>query len=283
MNKNFLYQLNGEKNGKLKFLLDNMQNEPRIAWHTSAGEDFRSLLYLSDNYQTLYLGQEIPATPDFFIFTDANSSLFKRLICRNEDEFPISKIELFLKDLVDIGAWYLYNDDRTTIKVIHYENLPDIYCPSNREIVMTQPEDKNFRRVIFLHVLIESNLLGSFKIPIIYVNSENESFCSRYVIGNTSFSHIVHVRYGGGIGGGGYASGAWLMNVLKKLNTEVFITDEHLDWQTGDKAALAKYANLQSEEKVDEYPNVYTVPSASWSGHGNVKWKLIQQQYYQQK
>ena len=53
MNKNFLYQLNGEKNGKLKFLLDNMQNEPRIAWPTSAGEDFRSLLYLSDNYQTL--------------------------------------------------------------------------------------------------------------------------------------------------------------------------------------------------------------------------------------
>ena len=93
----------------------------------------------------------------------------------------------------------------------------------------------------------------------------------------------MHVRYGGGIGGGGYASGAWLMNVLKKLNTEVFITDEHLDWQTGDKAALAKYANLQSEEKVDEYPNVYTVPSASWSGHGNVKWKLIQQKYYQQK
>ena len=71
MNRELLINLNGNKTGQLKKLLDNFEGEPRIAWYPSAGEDFRPLLYLHPKFSNLNRGiRQEPQTPDLFIFTD---------------------------------------------------------------------------------------------------------------------------------------------------------------------------------------------------------------------
>ena len=126
-----------------------------------------------------------------------------------------------------------------------------------------------------MELKVISKTLGTYKVPVIYINTENESFCAHHLMGKANISHLIHVRYGGSCGGGGYASGVWMRNVLKALSVEVYITDEHVDWQSGDHAALKAYPNLRRNDSACQMETYKVVPGENWSNHGDVNWKKI--------
>ncbi|GAB4176030.1 MAG: hypothetical protein Kow00108_11290 [Calditrichia bacterium] len=260
MSKKLLYHLNGNKNGIFKNWLDQFEGEPRIAWYPSAGEDFRDLLYLNPTYTGLNPAPiDEPKHPDIFIHTDY---------------FPWKRSS-FLDNKI------LYEDDRTKIIVREIEELPKVNLPLDQEIVDFPQKNIASDRVIFMEIGIESGVLGQFNAKLIYVFAENEAFCAKKILPNDGkISHIIHVRYGGGLGGGGKASGIWLLNILQKVNCEVFITSGIRPRQSGDEAAYRLYPELAGDEKNDYLEVIRTIDSHSWSDYGDVTWYLVGDKKY---
>ena len=155
------------------------------------------------------------------------------------------------------------------------EELPRLQLPLHKELVHF-PEGSNATdRVLFLIIKITSDKLGSITYPVVYAFAENETFYCKKLIPNEATIHqIIHVRYGGGCGGGGNASGVWLLNVLKKLKCELFVTDGHYYWQSGDEFALTLCPDNPRETDAQLTP-VRVVKSYGWSGHGDVSWNLV--------
>ena len=221
MSLQLLNHLNGNNNGKFAQFIENFKNDnqpqPRIAWYPSAGKDFRALLYLSNEYSNIYPVEHKPAAPDIFIFSDY---------------FPWES-DNFLDDRL------IYQDNHTTIEILNIEELPRLNLELNPEIVDFPAGSSATDRLIFIEVKVTSDVLGEFKFPILYAFAENEAFyCKKLVPNNAVISHVLHVRYGGGLFGGGKASGIWLKNVLCKLKTEVFISDDKFSLQSGDNYVL---------------------------------------------
>lgn len=254
MSKELLYRLNGNKNGKLKEYLDSFKDPINIAWYPSGGKDFRPLLYLSRKYSEINpASEEENLFPNFFIYTDYH---------------PWSSPPKFFDTPI------IHNDGRTEVIVDYMEELPVLNLPLDAEIVVFPKRSKVTNRVVFLELKVKSNILGDFKYPVIYAFVENEVFCSKILLSNNySISHIIHIRYGGGCGGGGRASGIWLLYVLKRLGCKVFISDGHYSFQSGDEAALRLYPNLNG--KIPKMRVIRTLKSESWSNHGDVTWNLI--------
>lgn len=254
MSRQLLSNLNGKKTGQLKKFLDDFKGEPRIAWYPSAGEDFRALLYLHPNFSQRHPAtRQEPQPPDLFLFTDY---------------FPW-QYSTFLDNTT------IYSDNRSTVTIEHLEELPRLNLSLHKELVHFTEGSSATDRAVYLKIRIDSDKLGSISYPVIYAFAENETFyCNKIIPNKTTISHIIHVRYGGGCGGGGYASGVWLLNVLKKLNCELFITDGHHHWQTGDNFALEFCSSIPRQCEVRLIP-IRVVQSAGWSGHGDVSWNLV--------
>ncbi len=254
MSKELLSSLNGNKAGHLKKFIDEFKGEPRIAWYPSAGTDFRALLYLHPRYSELHPASENePASPDIFLFTDY---------------YPWQN-----STFLDTNT--IYSDTRTHVTIEHIEELPQLNLPLNRELVHFPNGSSATDKAIFLKVRIHSDKLGSITYPVVYAFAVNETFyCNKMIPNKATISHIIHVRYGGGLGGGGYASGIWLLNVLKQLKCELLISDGHYHWQRGDEFALENCPSIPRESDA-KLTSIRLVESKGWSGHGNVKWNLV--------
>jgi len=156
----------------------------------------------------------------------------------------------------------------------NYYAYPRLDLPLDSDIVYFPEGSVATGRVLFIKIKITSMQLGELQYPLIYAFVENEPFCSKILLPmNCSISHIIHVRYGDGCGGGGKSSGVWLLNVLKRLNCKIFITDGHYYLQSGDKAAYEKYKNLKG--KRPEMNVIRTIRSEQWSDHGDVAWNIV--------
>jgi hypothetical protein len=255
MSKKLLYDLNGKNNGLFKYFLDNFKGEPRIAWYPSAGKDFRALLYLHPGFSKIKpASKEEPKSPDFFIFTDY---------------FPHQNLNIQEEDII-------FDDGKTVIIAESIEELPKLKLPLHIKIVNSPSCNFNTNRAIFLKINIDSKILGSFSFPVLIIVAENEAFCGEILVPKeASLSHIIHVRYGGGCGGGGFSAGAWILNVLHKLKCEVFVTDDTHYWQDGDENAIRIYPNLNTPEELPELERIRVIGSKSWSDHGDVNWYLV--------
>lgn len=262
MSKNLLSLLNGENDGAFKNWLDAFKGEPRIAWYPSAGQDFRDLLYLDPQYAASVPScQKEPAAPDIFLHTDY---------------FPWSG-----SSFLDTPTIHL--DERTTITVNAIEELPRCDLPLDPEIVHFPEGSSATGRVLFLELEIRSNKFGTFTRPVVYAFAENAAFCARRILrAHGRLSHIVHVRHGGGCGGGGSSDGAWLLNILPKVGCELFISDDgiaagrpHDNPRPADRHAYTLYPELSGPSDVSQLIPIRTIPSASWSGHGDVSWNLV--------
>jgi len=254
MTRQLLSSLNGNKTGLLKKFLDDFKGDPRIAWYPSAGEDFRALLYLHPSFSHLNpASRQEPQPPDLFLFTDY---------------FP-------WQDSTFMDKKTIYSDNKTTVKIEHIEELPRLNLPLHEELVDFKEGSAATDRAVFLKIRIDSDRLGSISYPVVYAFAENETFyCKKLVPSKATISHIIHVRYGGGCGGGGHASGVWLLNVLKTLSCELFITDGHHHWQRGDEFALESCPSIPRETNAQLTP-IRVVQSHGWSGHGDVSWNLV--------
>ena len=254
MSRELLLNLNGNNKGEFQKFLDKVKGEPRIAWYPSAGEDFRALLYLDPSYSRINPASVLePQSPDIFLFTDYYPWKYSR----------------FLDDRT------IYSDSRTTVFIDYIEELPKLNLPLHEELVHFPDGSNATDRVLFLRIRITSEKLGSIYYPVLYAFAENETFyCRKLVPNKATISHIIHIRYGGGCGGGGNASGVWLVNVLKNLKCELFVTDGHYYWQSGDEFALTLCPSIQRESDVQLTP-IRVVQSQGWSGHGDVSWNLV--------
>jgi hypothetical protein len=187
----------------------------------------------------------------------------------------------------------VHHDDHTKVTVKTIEELPPVQLPLDPEIVHFPEEGRATGRVVFMEMEVNSDKVGQFRAPVIYVFAENEPFCARKIMpcgGQTT--HVIHIRYTG-CGGGGRASGGWLLNVLLKLKCEVFITDGHHEMQEGDWAAIRLYPELGGPEDAEGAgagvqgrrrggePHGYhlecirRIKGERWSGHGDVTWSLV--------
>jgi hypothetical protein len=254
MSRQLLNNLNGNKTGQLKKFLDDLKGEPRIAWYPSSGEDFRALLYLHPLFSTYQpITQSEPKAPDIFLFTDY---------------YPWT-YSTFLDNKL------IYCDLRTSVNIEHIEELPILNLPLHNELIVFPEGSIVTDRAFFMQISIDSYQLGQIKFPVIYAFAENEAFyCHKLVPFKSLISHIIHIRYGGGLGGGGKASGAWLINVLKQLNCELFITDGQHHWQDGDNFALDICSSIPRDVDVKFTP-IRVIHGRGWSDNGDVIWNLI--------
>ena len=255
MSKQLLNDLNGNNIGNFRKYLDNFTGEPRIAWYLSAGTDFRPLLYLDPRYAEISKpSQPDPVPPDIFLFTDY---------------FPWDH-----SDFLDTPNIHI--DKRTEVFVNSIEELPNLHIPLDEGIVDFPQGSHATGRVIFLEVKIKSTILGEYTYPVVYAFVENESFCAAKMLPlHARISHIIHVRYGGGCGGGGNASGIWIHNVLKRLGCEVLISDGHYHLQPGDELAKSKYATLAPHGDPPELETIRILRGEGWSNHGDISWNLL--------
>lgn len=257
MSLQLLHKLNGNRTGGLQKFINNLGGkQPRIAWYPSAGEDFRALLYLHPAYQELMpvaQGLEQLLPPDIFIFSDY---------------YPWEHSNFLDKPLI-------YQDKRTTVTVDLIEALPSLNLPRHPEIVEFPEGSVATGRCIFLNIAVQSTKLDKINFPVIYVFEENESFYANCLIPQkASINTILHIRYGGGLGGGGKAAGGWLSHVLEKLNCDLFITDGRHHLQSGDHFAMELFPSIPRACST-EMTTIRTTPSRSWSHYGDVTWNLV--------
>jgi hypothetical protein len=257
MSKRLLESLNGRNRGLLHQWLNDLKGEPRVAWYPSAGEDFRDLLYLHPRFLDANPATKTdPREPDVFLHTDY---------------YPWSSI-LFLDNRV------VYHDDRTQVRVQSIEELPRCPVVCDGQIVEFPQQHDIAGRVFFLELDIESDVLGCFSRPVIYAFVENAAFCAERILPNTGrISHVIHVRFGAGLGGGGQSSGIWLLNVLRVLRCEVFITDSHYARQFGDERVYELYPSLAGNEDVTPLERIRVIRSNAWSGHADVSWNILRE------
>ena len=258
MSDTLLLQLNGISRKNFSKWLDSRVTTPRIAWYPSAGQDFRDLLFLSSQYREAFPlpeGAAEPAAPDLFLHTDY---------------FPWTTSRF-------LDSRCLHDDGRTSIYISNIEELQRCDLGLDPEIVDFPEGSVATGRVVFLELDVHSRFLGRFTARVLYVFACNEAFCARYLLpSDAAISHIVHVRYGGGCGGGGSASGLWLKNVVRRLHCEYFIHDNHFYPQSGDQRAYKLFPSLQGDEDVGPYQVLRRIPSRQWSEHGDIVWDKLQ-------
>ncbi|GIL21899.1 MAG: hypothetical protein BroJett042_04120 [Bacteroidota bacterium] len=256
MSLQLLNKLAGNTQGDFRKFIDGFAGkpEPRIAWYPSAGEDFRALLYLSNGYSELNpaTGKE-PSPPDVFLFTDY---------------YPWENSRF-----LDYKG--IYTDDNTGISVVDIEELPGLQLPVLPELVQFPKGSKATNRSIFMNVMVYSEKLGAYQVPVIYCFAESTVFFRDILLlYQSKITHVIHVRYGGGLGGSGTASGVWILRALKLLGTEILISDNNYYWQTGDEFALTLCPILQ-EQAEPQFETIRILSSEKWSNHGDVSWNLV--------
>jgi hypothetical protein len=257
LSRKLLRALNGPSKGSFAKWLDGFEGEPRIAWYPSAGSDFRDLLYLHPGFAEIQpASKPEPPPPDIFLHTDY---------------YPWSNSSFLDSEVVHI-------DDRTSILARSVEELPRCDLPLDDRIVDFPSGSEATGRVFFLELEVRSDVLGSFVRPLIYAFVENAAFCAERILPLESrISHIVHVRFGGGCGGGGKSTGIWLLNVLRKLGCELFVTDGHGCRQSGDTRIYELYPSLSGNESASRLEQIRVIASEGWSGHGDVSWNIVKE------
>jgi hypothetical protein len=252
-----LDRLNSGSRGHFRRFLDRLDREPRICWYPSAGHDFRDLLYLTKEYTDFR-----PATgpedspPEVFLHTD----YYPREPSR------------FLHD-----RNLLPQDTRTKLVIEEQEILGNIDLPRHCDLVHFPQPNAVSGRVIYMRLRRSSSWLGELSdAHLLYAFVENAAICDRILLPEKALiSHIVHVRYGGGFGGG-TANGAWLAGVLRRLRCGTLISDGTIkQWYAGDHRAVRLFPDLVDRDcppEPDLFRQIRVIPERLWSDHGDVRW-----------
>ncbi len=196
--------------------------------------------------------------PDYFQNKRPTEPIAPDLFFHTDDESLGSALPFRQNNIID------YPDLNATITITTVEKL----SPINLAIM---PGINIQHRVVLLKMNVQSNLLGEYSRPLVYALVENAAFCSQIALPNNSaFSHIIHVRYGGGD-----SSGSWLLKVLQELSCEVFITDGYHRVQLGDRNIMERYPNIRNAQNNYRLEKIRTIGEKLWSNHGNISWDIV--------
>ena len=233
-------------------LHDRTLKKKSIAWYPSCGMDFRALFYLHPLYADHNPASEAETFPEVFFYTDYYRH-------NGDSDFVRGSV--------------LYADDRTKVTVLNIEELPKLNLSLNDHLIDISKPHSYSNRMFDMKLSLETPK-GNIQQRVIYAYVMNEAFYAHYLVPNKiSVSYIVHVRYGVGFGGA-KASGAWLLNVLDKLNCKVFVSDGQHDFHNGDHLAVQYFEEIPNQCTVQLHP-IRTIPGSKWSNHGDVTWHKI--------
>jgi hypothetical protein len=255
MSLELLKALNGRSDGEFSRLLRGMVSDPKICWYPSAGDDFRDVLYLSQAYSVFNpSNEEHEAVPDIFIHTDF---------------LPLKHARFLYRRVLHSGI-------QTTIIADHMEELPGLSLPLVPGLAgMFRQGGEVSGKVYYMRLHIKDYTMNTaYSAHLIYAFVENGAFCADMLLKHSArLSHAVHVRFGGGLGGGGTAAGGWMVPVLPKLACEMFISDgRHDRWQSGDHLTMESFPALGDTNTSVIMEPTRTIPSKYWGDYGDVSW-----------
>lgn len=248
----FLAQGNSRR---LPGLANLLKSNPSCCWYPSAGDDLRDMLYLSDAYKD-YVGNDAfpaePPQPQLFIHTDFHMNPLRW--ARNHG--------------------LLFNDWRSNFIVTAGAYLGRVDITHDKRIVPFDPTEAH-GAVYAFRISRHSEFLPPLPDAwLIYCVCENAAFCEEVLLANNAqIDTVVHIRYGGGLGGGGRGRGGWIVDILPKLGTSLFVNEgRYREWSDGDTAAVELYPSLRSENETLLHRG-YQMPASKWSDYGdNVMW-----------
>ncbi|HQK89000.1 MAG TPA: hypothetical protein PLU25_15375 [Acidobacteriota bacterium] len=205
--------------------------DPKLLWYPSSDQDYRDLLHLHPDRFPRQSAVEDPVVetfPDVYIHTDY-------LPWRPENFWS--------------GA-YLFDGRRTRIRAVRITPLqaPDLgleVCPALVDFPTGGPDTG---KIVLMDAEVESDVLGRFERTVVYFASENISFFLAAVLRRgLTISHLVNIRDGSGLGGGGKVNFKFLWFFLGRMGTEYLISDNlgrstvHLDLALGTYPELRRY------------------------------------------
>jgi len=305
-----LESLNGQNDGIFKQWLAQWNGiTPRIAWYPSAGSDLKDVKYLKieTKDKTIdWLSRPERRHPierrdsnkyRHFSKPDLDPEFFKHHIFLHTDyldnwgqslQFEVGKV--------------LHEDNSTLIKIVELEQLPDCVLPLNPNLISFPKGDEITNKVFFMQLEISGERRKTSNVPMLYAFVENTAFCAKILLKHQAqLSHILHIRYGGGLGGGGRSRGVWLQQMLSTFKVEYYLVDNsgsdsgllglgaghHFSrhgapFHFGGRGELQKFA----EKYFPEFSDVLRDNASKeiiatlfeetyeqlWSYYGNVKW-----------
>jgi len=227
MSRELLQFLNGNTQGALHEWLDKNPDEPRIAWYPSAGLDFAPLLYFSEFYRDKNQHLNLPDSPQIILFTDPSFEYLTGLSegsdrCIRSDRPITLGVDQKLAVLKDLCAnWVFgpishsgltYNGKRLIVEYAgkaEPERLDPIYLQDGVAI----------EHLWFLNLKVYLEGEKPFLMPLIYAFGDTSEFVSQVLFPKKAkISHLYcKVR--------GVMEAPWLGYALRRLNTEVVVTD----------------------------------------------------------
>jgi hypothetical protein len=260
MSTQFLRLLDSQRGVNYSAFLSSLENDARIAWYPSGGTDFRALFYLDNAFlmTSPTIEVEDPKEPDIFLYTDY------ALIDNT-----------FEKILFHGGSLVIHDDGRAKVTLSNIEDLGRIDFESYPDYRLTEENKHFFNRVFFFNATIESADFGSITKPILYAFCCNEQICSELLLPvNAKISHIVHVRYGHGFGGGN-SSGHWIQHVLNSLQCEMYIHDGLSHYYENEHKIISYYSERIPQDPLSILTTIREIDGRGWSNSTRIIWQSV--------
>ena len=228
MSRDLLEYLKQGSQRQLAKWLDEHPGEPRIAWYPSAGLDFAPLLYFSKFYEDQHQHLNLHDSPQIFIFTDPSFEFLdgltngtERLLrCETPSKSGSDPKLAALKDFRN------YMKNLITGPVSH----SGITCSGKRLIVEYSADPERLQPLPlqngividdlwFLNLKVYLDGEPSFLMPLIYAFSDTSEFFSQVLLAKKAKINHLYCKVRGVL------DAPWLGYALRRLNTEVVVTD----------------------------------------------------------
>jgi len=228
--------------------INSLPDNIKLLWYPSAGEDFRDLLFTHEKYE-----HKMEQMPDLYI---------------HSDYYPWEQSK-FLDNRI------VYKDGKTEINVVEISELTfnkkDISFELDKRVVDFPEGSKASGKVCLLKLTFKSDVLGVFEKYVLYFFFENTNFLKEIIFkNNLKISHLVTIRDGAGLGGGGRVNMKFLEFYLGLFETQYLLTDNFGRERAGfelirDDNELVENYNLPENKPVI----LIGIKDLHWSGYGN--------------
>jgi hypothetical protein len=214
---------------KINMLEKIIKNAKNIGWYPSAGFDIATAYF----FNTFSENEEA----DLFIFTDPwyrSHSIDEINHCLSYN----SVFQDFRSRFLDLLANNLGIENITCNMIRMVDNFNfglEITRDGNQEGILSP--------VYLAHILVNQNTETEKKINVLLVGCYNESFCNNFL-----FKEKIEVKYlafKNASGYGGYMSGLWIFNTIRRLNTKFIATEiKSIPWNEADDHVVHIYPEL---------------------------------------
>lgn len=231
--------------------------DPHLLWYPSSGTDFRDLLHLQPDRFSGGRAKEgcvFDTHPDVFIHTD---------YC------PGGGGSFLETPLVFDGR-----ATRITARRITPLVAPGLHFKVHPALVEFPLRSDATGRIVLLDLAVESNVLGKFDATILYLFVENTSFFLEAVVKHRlAVSHLVNIRDGSGLGGGGNVNFKFLWYFLGLMRSQYLITDNMGREMVHFDLALRKYPELRTvfADPANKPTILRGIKALPWSNYGTFR------------